>query len=75
MVRKTKTNKAKAQYVLDTSTRKQTQITKMRHEPSYKTLEVKTSRTSLLCGNRNGHSNTVLRTLRHIIGQHKQQKQ
>ena len=74
MVRKTKKNKTKAQYVLDPTTRKQTQITKMRHDPSYKTLEVKTSQTSLLCGNRNGHSNTVLGTVKHIIGQRKKQQ-
>jgi hypothetical protein len=32
----------------------------MRHNPSYKQLEVKTKRTSLLWGNRNGHHNTEL---------------
>jgi hypothetical protein len=47
------------QYVLYTTIRKQTQI---RHELSYKQLEVKTNRTSHLCGNRNGHHNTELRT-------------
>ena len=30
------------QYVLDTTARKQTQVSKIRHEPSYKQLEVKT---------------------------------
>ena len=39
------------QYVLNTSLRKQTQITQIRHEPSYKQLEVKTNRTSFLCEN------------------------
>ena len=33
-----------------------------KHEPSYKQLEVKTNRTSFLCGNRNGHHNMELRT-------------
>jgi len=32
----------------------------MRHNPSYKQLEVKTKRTSLLWGNRKGHHNTEL---------------
>jgi hypothetical protein len=36
---------------LDTTIRKQTQITLIRHEPSYKQLEVKTKRTSFVCGN------------------------
>ena len=55
MVHKTKTRQINTQHtVLDTTTRKQTQITIIRHEPSYKQLEVKTSRTSFLCGNRNG---------------------
>jgi hypothetical protein len=38
-----KQNKNTAQYVLDTTMRKQTQI---RHEPYYKQQEVKTNRTS-----------------------------
>ena len=42
--------------------RKQTQIMEIRHEPSNKQLEVKTNRTSFLCGNRKGHHNTELRT-------------
>ena len=42
--------------------RKQTQITQIRHEFFYKQLEVKTNRKSFLCGNRNGHHNTELRT-------------
>ena len=43
-VHKTKKNKTKntPQYVLDTTMRKQIQITCIRHEPSYKQLEVKT---------------------------------
>jgi len=44
--------------------------TTMRH----KQLKVKTNRISFLCGNRNGHDNTKLRTLKHIIGQHKKLK-
>jgi len=39
--------------------------------PPTKQLEVKTNRTSLLCGNRSGHHNTKLRTKRNKIGQHK----
>ena len=34
------------QSALDTTMRKQTQITLIRHDPSYKQLEVKTNRTS-----------------------------
>jgi hypothetical protein len=40
-----KQNKNIAQYVLDTTIHKQTQITQIRHGPSYKQLEVKTNRT------------------------------
>ena len=46
----------------------------IRHEPSYKQLGLKTNRTSLLCGYRNGHQNTELRMLRQIIEQHKKLK-
>jgi hypothetical protein len=38
--------KTKTQYVLGITIRKQTQITELRHLPSYKQLEVKTNRTS-----------------------------
>jgi hypothetical protein len=55
-----KQNKDIIQYMLDIIIRKQTQITLIRHEPSYKQLEVKTNRTSFLCGNRNGHHNREL---------------
>ena len=48
-------HKNTTQYVLNPTIRKQTQITYIRHEPSYKQLEVKMNRTSFLCGNRNGH--------------------
>jgi len=41
-----KQSKNTTQYVLDTTIRKQTQITKIRHAPSYKQLEVKMDRTS-----------------------------
>ena len=54
-----KQNKNTTLLVLDTNIRKQTQI---KHEPSYKQLEVKTNRTLFLCGNCNGHHNTELRT-------------
>jgi hypothetical protein len=60
-----KTSKAKntTQYVLNTTMHKQTQITWIRHEPFYHQLGVKrTNRTSFLCGNRNGHHNTELKT-------------
>jgi hypothetical protein len=65
--------KKTTQYVLDTTIGKQTQIMLIRHEPSYKQLEVKTNRTSLLCRyvtditTRNSER-------RHIIGQHKKLK-
>jgi hypothetical protein len=43
---------------LDTTIRKQTQITLIRHESSYKQLEVKTNRTSFVCGNHNTEPKT-----------------
>ena len=46
------------QCALDTATRKQKQITLIRHEPSYKQLEVKTNRTSFVCGNHNTEPKT-----------------
>ena len=55
-------NRKTTQYVLKTTVRKQTQITLIRHVPSYKQLKVKTNLTAFLCGNRNGHHNTELRT-------------
>jgi len=48
------TRQRKTKHVLDTTGCKQAQITKIRHEPSYKQLEVKMNRTSVLCGNHNG---------------------
>jgi hypothetical protein len=47
-----KQNKNTTQYELDTTMRKQTQITWIRHAPSYKQLQVKTNWTSFLCGYR-----------------------
>jgi len=38
-----KQNKNITQYVLDTTIHKQTQITQIRHGPSYKQLQVKTN--------------------------------
>jgi hypothetical protein len=65
---KTKQNtKNPTQCALDTTIRKQTQITLIRHEPSYKQLEVKTNQPSFVCGNHN----TEPKTSRHIIGKHK----
>jgi hypothetical protein len=43
---------------MDTTVRKQTQITYVRHETSYKQLGVKTNGILFLYGNRNGHHNT-----------------
>jgi len=59
------TNKAKntTQYVLDTTVGKRKQT----HDLLYKQLEVKTNRTSYLCGNRSVHHNTELRTQRLLI--------
>ena len=45
---KEKQNKNTTQYVLNNTICKQTQITKIRHGPSYKQLEVKTNRTAFL---------------------------
>ena len=55
-VLKTKYKQSKniAQYVLDTTIRKQTQKTQIGQ------LELNTNRTSFLCGNRNRHHNTEL---------------
>jgi hypothetical protein len=56
--RRKKKIKAKTQHNMDTPVRKQTQITYVRHETSYKQLWVKTNRISFSYGNRNGHDNT-----------------
>jgi hypothetical protein len=62
-----KTSKKRTQCALDTTIRKQTQITLIRHESSYKQLEVKTNQPSFVCWNHNTES----KTQRHIIGEHK----
>ena len=46
---KEKQSKNTTQYVLNTTIRKQTKITKIRYEHSYNQLEVKMNRTSFLC--------------------------
>jgi len=46
-----------------------TNSTYIRHEPPHKQPDTKMNRTSLLCGNCDGHHNTELRTKRLIIGQ------
>ena len=51
--RNKKQKKNTTQYALDTTIRKQAEITSVRHAPSYKQLRVKANRTSLICGNRN----------------------
>jgi hypothetical protein len=53
-----KTPKKPTQCALDTTLRKQTQITLIRHEPSYKQPEVKPNRTSFVCGNHNTETKT-----------------
>ena len=45
--------KKPTQYVLDTYMRKQAQLTWIKHEPSYKHMDVKTNQTSYACRNRN----------------------
>ena len=46
------------QCALDTNIPKETQITLIRIEPSYKQLEVKTNRTSFVCRNHNTEPKT-----------------
>ena len=50
--------KTPTQCALDTTIRKQAQTTLIRHDPSYKQLEVKTNRTSFVCGNHNTEPKT-----------------
>ena len=50
----TKTSKKRAQCALDTIIRKQTQITLIRHEPSYKQLEV-TNEPTIVCMRKSQH--------------------
>ena len=63
-------NKNPTQCALHTTIRKQTQITLIRHEPSYKQLEVMTNQPSFVCGNHN----TEPKMQSHIIGEHKKNK-
>ena len=60
-------HKNTTQCALYTTIRNQTQITLIRHEPSYKQLEVTKNQPSFVCGN----DNTEPKTSRHIIGEHK----
>jgi hypothetical protein len=53
-----KTPKNLTQCALDTIIRKQAQITLIRHQPSYKQMEVETNRTLLVCGNHNTEPKT-----------------
>jgi hypothetical protein len=53
-----KINKKRTQCALHTTIRKQTQITLIRHAPSYKQLEVKTNKPSFACGNQNTEPKT-----------------
>ena len=52
--KQTKTNKKRAQCALDTTIRKQTQIMLIRHEPSYKQLEVK-NEPAIVCMRKSQH--------------------
>ena len=55
---KKQNQKSPTQCALDTIIRKQTQITLIRHESSYKQLEVKTNGKSFVCGNHDTESKT-----------------
>ena len=57
----TKTSKKRTQYALDTIIRKQTQITLIRHEPSYKQLEVKDEPT-IVCMRKSQHGTQNVKT-------------
>ena len=54
----TKTKTKRTQCALDTTVRKQTQITLIRHEPFCKQLEVKMNLPSFACGNHNTEPKT-----------------
>ena len=56
-----KTNKKRTQCALDTIIRKQTQITLIRHEPSYKQLEVKNEPT-IVCMRKSQHGTQNVKT-------------
>ena len=57
----TKTFKKRTQCALDTTIRKQTQITLIRHEPSYKQLEVKDEPT-IVCMRKSQHGTQNVKT-------------
>ena len=57
----TKTSKKRTQCALDTIIRKQTQITLIRHEPSYKQLEVKNEPT-IVCMRKSQHETQNVKT-------------
>ena len=57
----TKTSKKRTQCSLDTIIRKQTQITLIRHEPSYKQLEVKDEPT-IVCMRKSQHGTQNVKT-------------
>ena len=57
----TKTSKKRTQWALDTIVRKQTQITLIRHEPSYKQLEVKNEPT-IVCMRKSQHGTQKVKT-------------
>ena len=70
-VHNAKTNKAKTQHNMCCTSLYASKHNNVKHEPSYKRLEIKTNPMSFLCWNHNGHHNTELRTQKHILGQHK----
>ena len=57
----TKTSKNPTQCALDTTIRKQTQITLIRHEPSYKQLEVK-DKPTIVCMRKSPHVTQNVKT-------------
>ena len=57
----TKPSKKRTQCALDTIIRKQTQITLIRHEPSYKQLEVKNEPT-IVCMRKSQHGTQNVKT-------------
>ena len=57
----TKTSKKRTQCALETTIRKQTQITLIRHEPSYKQLEVKNEPT-IGCMRKSQHGTQNVKT-------------
>ena len=57
----TQTRKTRTQCALDTTIRKQKQITLIRHEPSYKQLEVKNEPT-IVCMRKSQHGTQNVKT-------------